>query len=266
MDGFIPIDPHEATPQTWSSAVQLKRSAAENRILSLLPKHELRHVMQYAERVALKPRQVLQERGVPLRYAYFIENGLASLQSRRGQGASLEVLLLGRADFVGIAAVLGAERSPRRCLVHVGGHASRIPCNELCALVESCPKLREVLLAYAYTALNHMAQVCTCNTCHTVTERVVRWLLLASDQVGSRDLKVTHSCIARALGIRRASVTDVVRVLERLSLVGQARGMISLLRTGELEQHACSCARAIREAYRWMDGRADQSASRSLAA
>jgi CRP-like cAMP-binding protein len=205
--------------------------------------------MKSAERVRLKPRQIIQERNLPLRHAYFIESGIASLQMWRGQGLTVEARTVGSNDLVGLSILLGTWRSPRRCVVQVGGDALRIPAGELAAFVEECPTARSVFLAYVHAAIGHSAQLLSCNTCHSVKDRVVRWLLTVSDQLRSTDVPVTHSCIARSLGVRRASVTNVAGDLEGENLIRQERGLISFLNSEELERRCCGCYRAIRDGY-----------------
>jgi CRP-like cAMP-binding protein len=222
----------------------------ENRLLRELPNMELGRLLGIAERVSLKPRQVLQERNLPLRYAYFPESAVASLQAWRGNGLSIEVRSVGRNDMTGLSILLGAARSPRRCIVQVPGMALRIPAASLEEFVDEYPRAKAVFLAYVHASIGHGAQVLACNSCHTVTERVARWLLTMSFQHSSLHLPVTHAGIARCLGIRRASVTNVVGHMEKQGLVRQERSLICLLRPEAIERDACECYRAIRDGYR----------------
>ena len=228
---------------------ELRPTGVYNRILACLPRHELRRLMKSTERVRLKPRQIIQERNLPLRHAYFIESGMASLQMWRGQGLTVEARTLGFNDLVGLSILLGTCRSPRRCVVQVGGDALRISAQELAAFVEEYPIARSVFLAYVHAAIGHSSQLLNCNTCHPVKDRVARWLLTVSDHLRSTDIPVTHSSIARSLGVRRASVTNVVGDLEGEDLLRQERGLISLLNSEELERGCCGCYRAIRDGY-----------------
>ena len=252
MQSLLPVHATTNGHQTSRSpkALQeLRAISVKNRVLACLGRHELRQLMKSTERVSLKPRQIIQERNLPLRHAYFIESGIASLQMWRGQGRTIEARTLGSNDLVGLSILLGTWRSPRRCVVQVGGDALRISAGDLATFLEQCQTARSVFLAYVHAAIGHSSQLLSCNTCHPVKDRVVRWLLTVSDQLQSTDIPVTHSSIARSLGVRRASVTNVVGDLEGENLIRQERGLISLLNSEELERGCCGCYRAIRDGY-----------------
>lgn len=251
----------EQANKTPRTLVKRPNPQLANRLLSCLRNGELEQLLHVSERVSLRPRQVIQERNLPLRHAYFLESGIASLQTWRGQGQTVEVRTIGRNDMVGLPIVLGPGRSPRRCVVQIGGSALRVPAGELASFVEKYPHARAVFLAYTHAAIGQTAQMLACNTCHSVHERVSRWLLAIADQLDSTDLAVTHSCIARSLGVRRASVTNVAGSMEKQNLVRQARGIISLVDRAEIERQSCGCYRVIRDAYQRMPFNSDATSS-----
>lgn len=84
--------------------------------------------------VRLKPRQMLQERNLPLRYAYFPEHGAASLTATAGNCLPVEIQTVGAKDFIGIPLILGMRVSPHRCMVQVPGKALRIEADALIEL------------------------------------------------------------------------------------------------------------------------------------
>jgi DNA-binding transcriptional regulator YhcF (GntR family) len=61
---------------------------------------------------------------------------------------------------------------------------------------------------------------------------------MAHDRVEGDDLVVTHSEIAVMLGIRRASVTDALHVLEGDRLIRANRGHITILDRDALRSRA----------------------------
>ncbi|MGY3484734.1 hypothetical protein ACVW1C_002617 [Bradyrhizobium sp. USDA 4011] len=63
---------------------------------------------------------MLQERNLPLKHAYFLEHGAASLSARAGDCLPVEIQ-----DFIGIPLILGMRVSPHRCIVQVPGRALR---------------------------------------------------------------------------------------------------------------------------------------------
>jgi CRP-like cAMP-binding protein len=219
--------------------------AIGNELLHALPAETARQFLALMERVPLNRRQVIQERNLPLRHAYFIESGAASLLARAGDRSTVEIRTVGARDFVGIPLVLGTGRSPHRCVVQVPGHAWRITAEELVRSLDNIPELRRVLLAYVQTALSHSAQLVACNTRHSLRERVARWLLIASDELRSDTIALTHDSMSRALGVRRASVTTTMAQMEQAGLIRRGRGQIMVLDRDGLEGACCGCYRAI---------------------
>jgi CRP-like cAMP-binding protein len=221
------------------------RTAADNgvrnELLAGLPSGSLRFLLKRMESVPLNRRQIVQERNLPLRHAYFIEGGAASLLARAGDRSTIEIRTLGRKDFVGIPLVLGTGRSPHRCVVQVAGSAMRIAANDLVSAMNECPELRRILLAYVQAALAHSAQLVACNTRHSLSERLARWLLVANNRLDSDEIPMTHHCVSRALGVRRASITTAMGRMEEAGLIRRGRGWILIIDNAGLEQVCCGC-------------------------
>jgi DNA-binding FadR family transcriptional regulator len=55
---------------------------------------------------------------------------------------------------------------------------------------------------------------------------------MAQDRIGSDEINVTHDVLALMLGVRRASVTDALHILEGEGLIRSSRGRI-VVRDGE---------------------------------
>ena len=218
---------------------------SSNTLLALLPDGDMARLRPHLERVQLKRRQVLQERNLPVQHAYFIERGAVSLLCREGQGTAMEVATLGSTDFTGLPVVLGSGRSPHRCVVQVPGEAVRIAAPALAQALEELPCLRRVLLLHVQLLLTQTAQIAVCNTRHTLSERVARSLLTMRDCLGRDIVPLTHECLARGLGVRRASVTTTIGELERSGLVRRGRGEIGIADPEGLEARSCSCHRAV---------------------
>ncbi|MBJ6126994.1 Crp/Fnr family transcriptional regulator [Microvirga splendida] len=221
-----------------------------NGLLRALDGAVLEEVMPYLERVPLKRRQVLHERNLPVMYAYFIEQGLASLMARADDQCMLEVGTLGREDFVGLPVVLGTTRTPHRCVVQVPGEAWRISADDLQALLNRIPALRQLLLTYVQATNVQSAQLVVCNSRHSLRQRLARWLLFAHDQVEGNEIALTHQFLGRALGVRRAGVTTAMGRLEEAGMILRGRGRIVILDRARLEGEVCDCYRAIRSEYK----------------
>lgn len=218
-----------------------------NQLLGRLSSDCREDVLARATRVPIGRRQVLLERNVRLRFAYFLESGAASLFAKAGaDGANVEIRTLGAGDFVGIPLVLGAAVSPHRCIVQVPGYALRIDADDLVALVEDFSELRSVLLAYVHTVLIHSSQLVACNASHSLRERLARWLLIASDRLQSSHIAMTHDVLSRAIAVRRAGVTTEMGRMEQAGLIRRHRGSVSIIDRSGMEDASCSCYRLLR--------------------
>jgi CRP-like cAMP-binding protein len=206
-------------------------------------------VRPYLQPVVLKRRAILQEHNRPVEHIYFIERGVASLFARTHRDGPVEVAMVGRLGFVGVAAVLGAMRSPNRCVMEVPGEALRIAARDLRHIMEATPGVRQQLLNYVHALLVQNTQTALCNVRHEVEERLCRWLLLASDRLDETIVPLTHDQLAMILGVRRAGVTTALSALEELGAVIKARGAVKIVDRAILEQKTCECYRIIAWEY-----------------
>jgi CRP-like cAMP-binding protein len=218
-----------------------------NGILRQLSEQCRAEILARSELVTLARRQILLERGVPMRFAYFIEGGAASLFARAGADRShVEIATLGVGDLIGTSIVLGARVSPHRCIVQVPGNALRINSDELTALQEALPELRRSLLSYVHAALVQSSQLIACNAKHSLRERLARWLLVTSDLLQMSSIPLTHDVLSRAIAVRRAGVTTEIGRMEEAGLIHRERGSISILDKDGLAGASCGCYRLLR--------------------
>ncbi|MCI0359094.1 MAG: helix-turn-helix domain-containing protein, partial [Planctomycetaceae bacterium] len=97
--------------------------------------------------------------------------------------------------------------------------------------------------------VTQLMQSVACNGLHNIQERCARRLLRCLDQGPSSDVFITHEVLAQMLGVRRASVSDVLRPLQDDGLIRSRRGVVSVLDRHGLESQACECYRIIRLEY-----------------
>jgi CRP-like cAMP-binding protein len=244
-----PLGPDASTKTSHSSLVRAREGTIKNSLLNALPIEALKELQPSLEQVVLKRRQVLHECNLPITHAYFIERGLASLLARAGGQSTLEVGTLGRVDFVGIPLVLGAERTPYRCVVQIPGEALRIKVDDLRQVLRGIPALHQLLLRYVQARTVQSVQLVVCNARHTLKQRLARWILFAHDRIEGNELPVTHQFLGRALGVRRAGVTTAMGRMEEAGLIHRGRGRIIILNRAGLEEEACDCYRTIRTAH-----------------
>jgi CRP-like cAMP-binding protein len=229
-------------------AISVGSAALEHRnaILSALPREELARIMPLFRTVQLRPRQILHHAGTPMEQAYFLESGLVSVSGRAGAHGWVEVWLIGSEGMTGIPIVLGTMQEPAlRRVVQIGGHALCIPAADLRKAMERSPAFRAVLMRYVDVVLLQTAQCNICNATHNLRQRLSRWLLVARDALQQDEIRLTHQLLSRLLGVRRASVTECLGVLQAEGAIRSSRGLIEIADPPKLEELSCGCHRTI---------------------
>jgi CRP-like cAMP-binding protein len=195
--------------------------------------------------VKMKLHDVLVEVGEPIRFAYFINSGLASSLTVMMNGKSVEVGLLGKEGFIGLPLVVGLETSATRIVVQIAGTAFRMSASSLVAVLQEYPNLEKKLNRYTQYFGTQATQVAACNRMHKVDERLARWLLMSQDRIGSKVIPLSHEFLALMLGTRRSSVTLATRSLQQGGSITHTRGEMKIVNRTRLENAACECYEAL---------------------
>ena len=221
-----------------------------NRLIDSLPAPDREALMGRAHRRRLEQREVLWEPGRRIDAVAFPIGGVISLLTSTVNGDGVELATIGKEGMVGVSVVLGARDRPmERAVSQIPGDTLLVDAGDLEARLSGSEALRERLLSYTHTLLKHVAQGVACNRLHPVEQRCARWLLATRDRVDRNDLELTHEFLAQMLGVRRASVSDTLAVLQRASLVSTRRGAIVIEDPSGLRQAACECYEVVREEY-----------------
>jgi CRP-like cAMP-binding protein len=232
------------------SAIHPNTQKIQNKILLGLSKQELSKLSTKLEFVSLPVRTVLNEAGEAIKFAYFVNSGLASVLSILSDGKSVEVGLAGSEGFVGLPLVVGLRTSHTRIIMQVAGSAFKIKSTDLVTAVHSYPKLSASLNRYTQQMTLQASQVAACNRAHGVDERLARWLLMSQDRLGGDIVSLTQEFLAHMLGTRRASVTVAAGMLQRAGLISYRRGALKIENRSLLERATCDCYRSITEQTR----------------
>jgi CRP-like cAMP-binding protein len=169
-------------------------------------------------------------------------------------GSSIEVSTIGRAGLVGGFLLLGIDRLPYRYFAQVAGRAQRMEAVRLQQEADRNPEFCKAILRYQAALLSQSMQLTAGNGLHTIQQQCCRWLLMARDRSDSDKIVLTHEFLALMLGVRRASVSEVLRPLQKDGLIRSARGRITHLNRKTLEAGSCECDQTIREQYRRATG------------
>jgi CRP-like cAMP-binding protein len=225
----------------------------QNRLLSGLAPASFERIRPFLQPVALKRRAILQDHHHPIEHIYFIERGVASLLVRTQRDGPVEIAMVGRLGFVGVAGALGMPRSPNRCLMSVPGYALRIAVPDLHRVAHRYPDIQQQLFSYIHALLVQNAQTTLCSARHSLEERLSRWLLLAADRLDDRVIPLTHDMLSVILGVRRASITTTLAELEQSGGIIRQRGGIDVCDHAALELRTCECYQIIASEYGYLN-------------
>jgi CRP-like cAMP-binding protein len=221
------------------------RKPVANKILNSLPEGEYNLIRPNLEFVQLGSYHILHEPGAKIEFAYFLNEGLASLVVLTSDGRSVEVAIVGHEGMVGTPLAVGLHRGPYRAIMQIPGTAVRIKSDTLEERLPATPEMRLVLNRYVLVQGLQIAQIAACNRLHEIEQRLARWLLMCQDRVDSEFLPVTHEFLAQMLGTGRPSVSLAAGILQRAGTIENLRGTVRILNRKELEAAACECYRAI---------------------
>lgn len=225
-----------------------------NELLLHLPAEEQNAIFAKLIFLPMRTYDVLHEAGEAIKFAYFMNGGLASVLNVMSDGKSVEVGLTGKEGFVGLPLIVGLETSPNRTVVQIEGSAFRAVAADLVGLLGQCPTLEMRLQRFVQLLAMQGTQVAACNRLHEVDQRLARWLLMSQDRIGSATVPLTQEFLAHMLGTRRASVTIAARHLQKAGLIHYRRGEVKIVSRERLVAAACECYQSMRrQAKSWRD-------------
>ena len=195
----------------------------QNLLLKALWSSLSAHLKPHLTKVSLERDMVLGRAGEGVEHAYFVESGLVSMRS-----ASIDIGAVGCEGMTGICLATGVDRSPYGYEVQISGTGYRMDSGTFMRLFDTQPLFRKIMLLYTQTMIVQIAEHAICNAKQSLQVRVARWLLLCHDRIGQAEINITHACLAAALSVRRAGVTDALHVLEGMHAIYSRRGSITI--------------------------------------
>src|SRR5579864_2949890 len=225
------------------------RQRYKNRVLASLPKAEIDRLKPHLSPVTLKLRAQLLDGRAPS-YAYFLEEGLASVVLTLAEKTTVEVGVIGIDGVVGLPVLLGADRIPGETFIQVEASGFRINAKRLKEEFERPGELRRHLHKYVLASLVQSAQNTACNRLHPISERLAKWLLTCHDRVQSDRMPLTHEFLAQMLGAPRTTVTLAAGILHQAGLIDYTRGHVTIKNRSGLEEATCECYGVVRNEFR----------------
>jgi CRP-like cAMP-binding protein len=233
-------------PRVDTNPHQVEGNPVHNELLLGLPSPGCEAIFSHLTFVQLRNKDVLQDAEVPIKYAYFMESGLASVLNNMQDGKSVEVGLFGKEGCSGLPVAIGLKTSSSQIVIQVSGSAFRITAENLIKVLRECPVLERRMQQYGQIMTMQAAQVATCNRLHEIEERLARWLLMSQDRLGGNIVPLTHEFLAHMLGTRRSSVTVAAGLLHKAGLITYNRGEVKIEDRNRLEDAACECYDTLR--------------------
>jgi CRP-like cAMP-binding protein len=235
MEGTHPCPPE----------LEVKSWVTQNAILASLSAADLGALAPHFQLVDLPRDHRLERRGRAAEHVYFLDGGVACTLAEEGGGHGVEVGMIGRDGFVGMAAVLGATHSPYDVQMLAQGAARRILATALRGMMNDHPNLRRAVMAYVHRFLLQAMREAQVNARATLDARLSRWLLMMHDRVDGDELYLTHDRLATMLGVRRAGVSVALKKLERSGVIILHRGSIVVRDRKNLEDSSCDAYGAL---------------------
>lgn len=226
-----------------------------NAIIDALPDKEGRRFTALCHRTALRQGDALWESNQDLQAAYFPTSGVISLAMTLDNRSPLELGLVGRDGMLGSTLSLGILAAPMRAEVQVAGTALMMATAQLQQELRVNSRLLESVHHYEFRLMMQILQTAACMHFHEIEPRLARRLLMIRDLNLTDTVRLTHSQLAHALGVRRSGITHAVGSLHRRGLISHSRGEIRILDHAGLERAACRCHSTLTNRYRRVFGK-----------
>lgn len=222
-------------PLYWA----MGRFETKNLLLNCLSDTDMSYLAPRLERVPLDEGHVIVSRGDAITFVCFPECGVTSIADILADGTRVEIALIGRDGMTNSQLLLGCEEADHEAIVQVGGGTSlRLLAEDLQALCSRSPAAIALFLRFIHALAVQSARTLASNAMHPVPKRLARWLLMCHDRLDGDQIKLPHDHIARMLGVRRASVTDALHILEGEGALRSHRGRIIVRSREKIEKLA----------------------------
>jgi CRP-like cAMP-binding protein len=202
---------------------------SRNLLLGSLSREDFACLDNSLERVPLHADAVMLKPGAAIERIYFPEGGVVSFHEIMQDGSRVGVAIIGFEGFTGWPALFGIDESPHEATVAIGGGtALSITPADLLRICQERQAIRALLLRYVHCFISQMGRTIMSNLNDALGQRLARWLLMNHDRLEGDQINLTHQQLGVMLGVRRATVTDTLHVLEGEGLIWSRRGVIEV--------------------------------------
>lgn len=219
---------------------------ASNRLLAALPATDYARLAPELRPISLHAKQRLQRQDEPIEDIYFLDQGACSVVRVMSDGQMAEIASIGNEGAIGALAFLGHGHAIGDTRVYPSGARGRA-LNLIAFLAEMGRRgpFYDLIMHYSQALTAELMRTAACNGLHLTEERCCRWLLLTSDRLQADEFPVTHEFIAAMLGVRRPTITLIVRALQQNHVIDyRRRGFLRITDRERLLGMACECYEA----------------------
>lgn len=213
-----------------------------NRLLAALPPADFALLAPHLRNVPLERDAVLVRSGDRIEQLYFPCSGAIAFIMDLPNGQTVATAVIGNEGAIGVMSALSPSRSPTTAVVRVAGTALQISPARFQVALNRSPAIANAVQILTRSLLTQFQHVAACNALHPVEARMARWLLHIHDRTNDGNLLLlTQENLSELLGVRRTTVTHVVRALRTSRAVrSNRRGQLEIDRP-RLEAAACEC-------------------------
>ncbi len=220
-----------------------------NKLLSYLDDDDWALIRPDLEEVELGKGVVLCDKGQPYSTVYFPTSSVVSAIALFEDGQIAEMGTTGCEGLVPIGAAVGSPMALNRQFIQIEGLAFAISYPVFRRVQKQSPGFEDAMLRYAQAYIAQVQQSVACNSIHNNEERAARWLLMCCDRAESDTFPLTQELLAAFLGVTRPTVSLIWRTFQNVGVISYRRGFVTIKDRQGLEELACECYQATRDAY-----------------
>jgi CRP-like cAMP-binding protein len=207
--------------------LQLNLNPSKNILIHSLGEEDYAALRPHLNRVSLDEGEEIVRCGEPIEGVCFPEAAVVSVSQVFPGGGTVETGVIGICGMVGWPALLGAREAPHRAVVQVGGgSALRIDTDVFLEAFTARPGIASICLRYVLLFSIQYSCAVASNLRDPTEKRLARWLLMCHDRLEGDEIALTHQFVGETLGVRRASVTDALHILEGEGAIHSHRSLI----------------------------------------
>ena len=220
--------------------------AQENLLLASIPGEVVRRLLEDASLVAFRPGDRFLWQGARLTFVFFPFGGVLSGVHYGDGGTSGGASTWGREGALNAAAAVRPHpRANLEVAADVGGEGLWVPMKTFRAALHDSNELLLAVLLRVQAQLEASQRSIEHIRYHPAGPRTATRLYHLAVEARGQDVTVSHMRLAELVGVRRQSISEVLRELREAGVIEQHRGSIQVKNMAGLRARACECCGAI---------------------